>query len=70
MQPSYTLSNGRRESVYSENCLLTSTNKAMMGTGLQSVGLQHGYVNQSYQKPLMSQKNHNLFNNPYVSPMV
>ncbi|KAG2303579.1 hypothetical protein Bca52824_032230 [Brassica carinata] len=67
--PSYTLGNGQRESVYSENCLLTSTNKAMMSTGLQSVGL-HGYVNQSYQKPLMSQTNYNLFNDPYVSPMM
>lgn len=70
MQPSYTLGNGQRESVYSENCLLTSTNKAMMSTELQSVGLQHGYVNQSYQKPWMSQTNYNLFNDPYVSPMV
>ncbi|XP_056845517.1 uncharacterized protein LOC108858376 [Raphanus sativus] len=65
---SYTLGNGQRESVFSENCLLTSTNNAMMSTGQQSVGLQHGYVNQSYQQPLMSQTNHNLFNDPYVSP--
>lgn len=70
IQQSYTLGNGQRESVFSENCLLTSTNDAMMSTGQQSVGLQHGYVNQSYQQPLMSQTNHNLFNDPYVSPTV
>lgn len=70
MQPSCTFPNGQRESIYSKNCLLTSANNAMMSTGLKSVGSQHGYVNQSYQQPLMSQTNHHLFNDPYVSSMV
>uniref|UniRef100_M4ERE2 Uncharacterized protein n=1 Tax=Brassica campestris TaxID=3711 RepID=M4ERE2_BRACM len=68
--PLCTFPNGQRESVYSGNCLLTSANNAMMSTGLQSVGSQHGYVNQSYQQPLMSQTNHHLFNDPYVSQMM
>ncbi|CAH8357139.1 unnamed protein product [Eruca vesicaria subsp. sativa] len=68
--PSCTFPNGQRESVYSENCMLTPTDKAMMSTRLQSVGLQDGYVNQSYQQPLMSETNDNLFNNPYVSTMM
>ncbi|KAL0704902.1 hypothetical protein Bca4012_071327 [Brassica carinata] len=68
--PSCTFPNGQRESIYSKNCLLTSANNAMMSTGLKSVGSQHGYVNQSYQQPLMSQTNHHLFNDPYVSPMM
>ncbi|KAL0699843.1 hypothetical protein Bca4012_055965 [Brassica carinata] len=67
--PSFTFRNGQREGVYSENCLLTSTNKVMTA-GFQSNGVQHGFVNQSYQQPSLSQTIPNLSKEPYVSTLM
>ncbi|XP_024008046.1 uncharacterized protein LOC18992732 [Eutrema salsugineum] len=67
--PSCTLPNGPRESVYSGNFFLASTNKVMT-TGLQSVGLQHKPVSQSYQQPLLSPTNPDFSREPYVSTMM
>lgn len=69
VQPSCTFRNGQRESVYSENCLLTATNKVMT-TGFQSDGVQHGFVNQSYRQPSLSQTIPNLSKEPYVSTLM
>lgn len=69
MQPPCTFRSGQRESVYNENCLLTSTNKVMT-TEFQSTGLQHGFVNQSYQQPSLSQTIPNFSKEPYVSPLM
>ncbi|KAF8109905.1 hypothetical protein N665_0089s0025 [Sinapis alba] len=67
--PPCTFRSGQRESVYNENCLLTSTNKVMT-TEFQSTGLQHGFVNQSYQQPSLSQTIPNFSKEPYVSPLM
>ncbi|KAG2321019.1 hypothetical protein Bca52824_014232 [Brassica carinata] len=67
--PSFTFRNGQREGVYSENCLLTSTNKVMTA-GFQSNGVQHGFVNQSYQQPSLSQTIPNLSKEPYMGTNV
>ncbi|WZZ72502.1 hypothetical protein YC2023_083872 [Brassica napus] len=66
--PPCTFQSGQRESGYSENCLLTSTNKVMT-TEFQSTDVQHGFVNQSYQQPSLSQTIPNFSNEPYVSTL-
>lgn len=68
MQPPCTFQCGQRESGYSENCLLTSTNKVMT-TEFQSTDVQHAFVNQSYQQPSLPQTIPNFSNEPYVSTL-
>ncbi|XP_033130839.1 uncharacterized protein LOC103829351 isoform X2 [Brassica rapa] len=66
--PPCTFQCGQRESGYSENCLLTSTNKVMT-TEFQSTDVQHAFVNQSYQQPSLPQTIPNFSNEPYVSTL-
>lgn len=60
MQSSYVFSNGQRENVCSK----------MMTIGLQSTDSQHGFLEQSYQQPLVTQTIPQLAIEPYVFSMV